>query len=509
MMRRSLTLILILADAENPLSQDVKGVSGTARKDYNDSDLDNDAEEIGNYETEQLINAITKIADLLRKCWGVAGAGIISSNLARTKDGKTVVFNPTVPGKRVYALFGFVAINGFSEQLRALDRDVMILINDVAKVVHDEVYRWALGDHGQCNKNLGAAFLMVFRIGDFSEVHKKKQVATEVLFGDNGKNSNKKPANLRQRYTRNSMGRTPYGGRKTSRHPEFDGQLQLASLPGIQAFTDRALLGMLKSFAGIHRDKNLHVWKNDFRLSAGVSAYHVDIIYGMDAGWAVEGAVGSEYKIDATYLSPHVNMASRMMSATKQYGVTILLSKAVEELLSRTCRKKLRHLDTVYVKGSKVKQDIFTFDARHKGVDFFLIERTPEQADLEAESYTPNIWDHDQDLLAMRQHVSDEFKEIFSLAVKQYLAGKWKEASKNFEKADNKMIETVLEDGYLELDVDDLEGSIFDKSDQSEDIVRVRHELGDGACHVLMAYMERRNFQPPDDWDAVRQLSSK
>ena len=51
---------------------------------------------------------------------------------------------------------------------------------------------------------------------------------------------------------------------------------------------------MLKSFAGIHRDKSMNAWKNDFRLSAGVNAYNVDIIYGMDAGWAVEGAVGSE-----------------------------------------------------------------------------------------------------------------------------------------------------------------------------------------------------------------------
>ena len=25
-------------------------------------------------------------------------------------------------------------------------------------------------------------------------------------------------------------------------------------------------------------------------------------------GWAIEGAVGSEYKVDATYLSPHVNL---------------------------------------------------------------------------------------------------------------------------------------------------------------------------------------------------------
>eukprot|EP00429_Kryptoperidinium_foliaceum_P039921 CAMPEP_0176166240 /NCGR_PEP_ID=MMETSP0120_2-20121206/85020_1 /TAXON_ID=160619 /ORGANISM="Kryptoperidinium foliaceum, Strain CCMP 1326" /LENGTH=1393 /DNA_ID=CAMNT_0017503773 /DNA_START=61 /DNA_END=4240 /DNA_ORIENTATION=- len=467
-------LKIVLRYAENPLSQDVK--SGSNIKKDGPDGTDVEGEEIGNYETEQLINAITKIADLLRKCWGVAGAGIISSNLARTKDGETVVFNPTVPGKRVYALFGFVAINGFSELLRALDRDVMILINDVAKVVHDEVYRWALGDHGQCNKNLGAAFLMVFRIGDFSEVQKKKQVATEKLFRENAKSTTKRSANLRKRLTSARTGgrRTPYAGRKIGRH-DVDGQLQLASLPGIQAFTDRALLGMLKSFAGVHRDKQLTtVWKNDFRLSAGVSAYQVDIIYGMDAGWAVEGAVGSEYKIDATYLSPHVNMASRMMSATKQYGVTILLSKAVEELLSRTCRKKLRHLDTVYVKGSKVKQEIFTYDARYQGVDFFLLERTPEQADMDAESYHNSIWDHDRDLLAMRQHVSEKFLETFHLGVKQYLSGKWEEAHRTLELADDLMMENVLNDGYLEYDMEEIEGRIFDKNDQSEEIVRIR-----------------------------------
>lgn len=497
-------LKIVLRYAENPLSQDVK--SNASTRNSNETQTDNDGEEIGNFETEQLINAITKIADLLRKCWGVAGAGIISSNLARTKDGKTVVFNPTVPGKRVYALFGFVAINGFSELLRALDRDVMILINDVAKVVHDEVYRWALGEHGQCNKNLGAAFLMVWRIGDFSEVHKKKQVATEKLFNTKG---TKNRSNLRHR-RHHTLSRVPNQGRRQKAHTDSSTrEIQLESLPGIQAFTDRALLGMLKSFAGIHRDKNLNVWKNDFRLSAGVSAYHVDIIYGMDAGWAVEGAVGSEYKIDATYLSPHVNMASRMMSAAKQYGVTILLSKAVEKLLSKNCRKKLRHLDTVYVKGSNVKQDIFTYDARFQGVDFFLLERTPEQADVEAEAYNPNIWDQDQDLRAMRQHVSDSFMDTYNLGMKQYLGGNWPEAYKCFEKADIIMIERVLEDGYLEIDADELDGRIFDMKDQSDEIVRIRQELGDGACRALMHYMERRNLKAPKDWDAVRQLYSK
>ena len=256
-------------DAENPLSTPA---STNQMKNHDAS------EQLGNFETEQLIHAIAKIADLLRKCWGVAGAGIISANLARTKSGKTVVFNPTIPGKRVYALFGFVAINEFDKTLRCLDKDVMKLINDVARVVHDEVYRWALGDSGQCNKNLGGAFLMVFRIGDFTEVHARKQRATDVVFNTQPK----KVGKVRQKVGNANLQKRRGGAQN------FDvtsgGTLQLASLPGIQTFTDRALLGFLKSFAGLHRDQNMQKWEKDFRLSAGVGKFTINVIYGMDAG---------------------------------------------------------------------------------------------------------------------------------------------------------------------------------------------------------------------------------
>ena len=113
---------------------------------------------------------------------GVAGADIISTNLASREGALAEVFNPTVPGKSVYALFAFAAINGFDHALKCLGGDVMILINDVASVLHDEVYRWGFGDSGQCNKNLGAAFLMVFRIGLVKEVVEKLEEATKVVF---------------------------------------------------------------------------------------------------------------------------------------------------------------------------------------------------------------------------------------------------------------------------------------------------------------------------------------
>jgi len=511
-------LRIVVRYAENPLVADVE------KKDKKVA-VRGITDDIGDIETEQLLNAITKISDLLRKCWGVAGAGIISSNLGREKNGRVAVFNPTVPGKQVYALFGFVAIGGYSDLLKKLDRDVMIIINDIASVVHDEIYRWALGDFGQCNKNLGPAFLMVWRIGDFNEVQQKNNAAIEKIFRDKVYRPSKNHPNLRRRLgsskstyssfnTKRSTIASSMGGKITNGSPE----IQLESLPGIQEFADRALLGMLKSFAGIHRDRNLQEWKNDFRLKPGgfsaTPAYTVDVVYGMDAGWAVEGAVGSEYKIDATYLSPHVNMASRMMSASKQYGSTILLSKAVEKLLSKPCRTKLRHLDTVYVKGSAIKQSIYTYDARHNGVAFFLLERTPDQADLEAESYTPAIWDQDQDLLAMRHHVTQDFLETYHRGVKQYRAGHWAEAYKSFEAADDIMIRTVLDEGYIEIESDDepfehFEARVLDKTDQGEDVLKIRHEFGDGACRTLMNYMKRRNFEAPEDWDGVRQLFSK
>jgi class 3 adenylate cyclase len=56
--------------------------------------------------------------------------------------------------------------------------------------------------------------------------------------------------------------------------------------------------------------------------------------FGLHVGWAIEGAIGSEYKIDASYLLPNVNMASRLEAATKQFGTTILLSDDFVALLS-------------------------------------------------------------------------------------------------------------------------------------------------------------------------------
>lgn len=74
--------------------------------------------------------------------------------------------------------------------------------------------------------------------------------------------------------------------------------------------------------------------------------------FGLHVGWAIEGAIGSFYKIDASYLSPHVNMASRLEAATKQFGVPILISGQLQRLFSHQVQSHTRQIDRVTVKGS-------------------------------------------------------------------------------------------------------------------------------------------------------------
>ena len=84
--------------------------------------------------------------------------------------------------------------------------------------------------------------------------------------------------------------------------------------------------------------------------------------FGMHIGWAIEGAIGSRYKIDASYLSPNVNMAARLEAATKQFRTPLLLSHWFVDQLSEPARQFCRRIDRVTVKGSLQPMTLFTFD---------------------------------------------------------------------------------------------------------------------------------------------------
>lgn len=76
-------------------------------------------------ETVILEKLIVKTGALLAIGFGEAGAEIIAENI----KGK---INPLIPGKKVFAIFGFCNIRQFSEMTEALEEKVMTFVNEIA-----------------------------------------------------------------------------------------------------------------------------------------------------------------------------------------------------------------------------------------------------------------------------------------------------------------------------------------------------------------------------------------
>lgn len=79
---------------------------------------------------------------------------------------------------------------------------------------------------------------------------------------------------------------------------------------------------ILKYNENIEMKKRIH---DDFKVRMG---------FGLHVGWAIEGAIGSHFKVDASYLSPNVNMAARLEAATKLFKTDILISGNLRDILS-------------------------------------------------------------------------------------------------------------------------------------------------------------------------------
>jgi len=236
--------------------------------------------------------------------------------------------------------------------------------------------------------------------------------------------------------------------------------------------------------------------------------FKVETGYGLHMGWAIEGAIGSDLKIDASYLSPNVNLASRLEAATKQYGVRILLSEHVASLMSAKCKACLRKVDRVTVKGSARPLTLYTLDILEDLENLRLADKldptttgsSPED-ETEAQrqralAQGPLAADADAELLDAEQEALEElerevrtfrrtkavydlkrtttlaFLQLWDQGLQLYLRGSWAEAHALFAQC-----KELLPD--------------------------------DGPTETLMVYIERRNLQAPAGWKGVRELTSK
>lgn len=70
--------------------------------------------------------------------------------------------------------------------------------------------------------------------------------------------------------------------------------------------------------AEIAKSYTLQKYKKNKALKKRIKDYKgVKMGFGLHVGWSIEGPIGSSFKVDASYLGPSVNMASRLEAATK------------------------------------------------------------------------------------------------------------------------------------------------------------------------------------------------
>lgn len=106
-------------------------------------------------ETDRVLNTLVKVGNMLKAALGEAGLGIIMANLRDSR----AQFDPMIPGKRIYAAFGFCDIRDFTTITECLGESVMSFVNTIAAIVHEAT----MDTKGAPNKNIGDAFLCVWK----------------------------------------------------------------------------------------------------------------------------------------------------------------------------------------------------------------------------------------------------------------------------------------------------------------------------------------------------------
>jgi len=381
-------------------------------------------------ETLILEKTIIKLGSLLALGFGEAGANIIGHNLS-SSDSAGV--NAMIPGIRVEAIIGYATIRDFSTATEVLKGKVMTFVNQVAEIVHGVVSEF----HGAANKNSGDTFLLVWRISGLQAP----------------------PGQQDQMITR---------------------------------MADMSVIAFAKILGAVHRSPLLAGYRGHPALQQRLGTdCRVCLTFGLHSGWAIEGAVGTEFKIDASYLSPNVSIAASVENATNFYNVPMLITESVMDLCCPQLENECRKIDKVVIRGSANPMSLYCLDLdymclpveegmghrpkvwnsrwRFKARQFLEAEKCRK---LDSEVKTMAMFAQCKDITLMRRRYSVEFLQLFNMGCQNYFQGEWQVARR------------LLSD------------------------TRTMLRLEDGPSAALLEFMENPyRFQAPSNWHGYHDLA--
>ncbi|CAK9087016.1 unnamed protein product [Durusdinium trenchii] len=391
----------------------------------------------GPMETVILEKTIIKLGSLLALGFGEAGANIISHNM---KGSDSAGVNAILPGLRVDCVIGLCRVQDFSTATEVLQGRIMTFVNQIAEIIHGVVDEF----HGSPNKNSGDQFLVIWRMD------------TETVREEEEKKE------------------------KSRRIAEMS---ILAFCKILGALHRSALLADYRTHPGLQ-------YRLQARNGAEASEVRVNLSFGLHAGWAIEGAVGSEFKIDASYVSPNVNIASSVERCTQVYGVPVVIAQSCMELCSLEFMNKGRLIDRVLLSGSSVPMRLYCVDLdflslevdKSKGPLWALSTKNRYRARQFIASQKQEKWsedfrmvtafESDPAITVMRQRYTIPFFQLFNMGYQNYSQGEWLVARRMLAETKNLL------------------------------------GVEDGPSAALLRFMEDPyQFEAPKDWNEVRDLT--
>lgn len=247
------------------------------------------------------MSTILRIGSLMKVGFGKAGAEIIRQSLEKPLPNDIAFLRRKSSDTNVSCIFLFCDIRRFTDTTECLLEEVFVFTNKIAAVVHSICHSYG----GSANKNIGDAFLV-------SWVLKERNENRNRSIDNSQRDSN---------------------GKKQA---------------------DIALLAVIKIMIALNYEsfflddltpEKRNRLKSKFYDTAGPL---VQMGFGLHAGKAVQGAIGSRRKLDATYISNAVEQAEYLESSTKRYGVQMLMSGTFYNMLSQGIQRRCRKIDQVY-----------------------------------------------------------------------------------------------------------------------------------------------------------------
>ena len=299
----------------------------------------------------------------------------------------------------------------------------------------------------------------------------------------------------------------PYAPWKKEEPDEFE-DLPESDIPKKRTqLADQALISAVKTIIEIERDSGLLAYQRHPRIETRFGKkYKTKVSFSLHVGMAIEGAIGTEMKIDYLNISPDASIAVRINELCEEYDTQILASGELFDLLSERAQQTVRAIDRIQIKEAQDDViQLYSFEMREidplqeEGEEFDdhaplnHYEKKPREIGkfILHEDFTQNVDNEAVDLEEIREASKDPVQKIFVMDHDFVCLAKQRDEIYDTE------FQRGLED-YLSGDWINARNSFVlcqERIDMGE--VHFRH---DGAMQRLAHIIERAKMISPDDW---------